>query len=1210
MQYKQIPLKDFIQAKNIQNPTQQELESFVPILSKLKDNFNNDKTEEPQKGILSDFLRESFFYTCAPRDNKIDLAILCDSKVKAFFEIKALKNTQEFPINQTSLDSKAFYESILYYLLESKKERNNNISFIFLCTAEKYFMIEAKEYEKCFGKDKAINELYENCIGKKGNNDTRSKFYESLKSYLLTLDKTLSYTYFTINDDPALLFQVFCKDMIFGLKPTLDANTLNKDFYKELLYLLGLKEAKENATLIQSDTQNSFIKLVLHHLSDFESAFSLIITWNNRILFLRLFESMLLSMKHIEAPFLTKEKIPNFQTLSILFFEVLAKNYDSRDKDLIKAFKDIPYLNSSLFDKQPLEGKCAISSLYNDLEIKVPSDSILKNQNEYKDRESLPLLEYLFAFLHAYDFKTTPSDIQKNINTTISNLINPAILGLVFEKLNGYKEGSFYTPSFITSYMCKESIRKIVIDKFNKVKQWEAKTILDLYNKINDIKEANVIMDSIRICDPSVGSGHFLVSALNECILLKYELGILCDENGTRLKDILLEIKNDEIVIYDSNNQLFLYTKPQHENIENHKIQKAIFYAKKQIIESCLFGVDINPNSCEITKLRLWIELLKNTFYTDLQKGHLETLPNIDINIKCGNSLLYYFDTTQSMSHNSNIKKRIEDYKKQVFLYKEGTNIDKQEIKNSIYKIKEAFKTFCLRDKYKQEFKKFQELCETYSKNYGDYLAKDDENLCLYIRPNGLFTTLIDDDFDKEIAKKEFLKVKNAYDSIFDLESKNPFEWRFEFPEILDEEGNFLGFDLVIGNPPYISAPTQMSNESLKEQRQKIIDSKHYETITQRWDLYIPFIELSLKYLCKENALFATIVPYPLTSQIYASKTREILTTQYNLFELADLQGTKVFENAVVTNCIPFVKKTAPQNQVAITKINENRDFYTDIIKSYDELIQDEKSQVWNTTKEQRETNRHKDFNVIGDFCYVSYGLRLNSDEKIAKGEFGKDDLISDSKDEIHCKEYIEAKDFEKYRAKRIRFLEWGTERCPTKISRKTFPEFYTFEKIFCNRLGDLYATLIKEGIYHNESLIAFGLWKNLKNVENKSITSSIKKFSKLDRKTMEKLSESMDLKYILGILNSKYANILLANLRGDDYHIYPEHIRNIPIPKIDSNNKETADKIIALVDEILKAKEKDSNADTKEQEKQIDNLVYSLYNLTDDEITLIESKE
>ena len=149
-----------------------------------------------------------------------------------------------------------------------------------------------------------------------------------------------------------------------------------------------------------------------------------------------------------------------------------------------------------------------------------------------------------------------------------------------------------------------------------------------------DVLKANEIINSLHICDPAVGSGHFLVSALNEMIAVKNDLKILQDRDGKRLKEYQVEVVNDELIVTDEEGELFEYNPS---NKESQRIQETLFHEKQTIIENCLFGVDINTNSVKICRLRLWIELLKNAYYKNATE--LETLPNIDINIKCGNEL-------------------------------------------------------------------------------------------------------------------------------------------------------------------------------------------------------------------------------------------------------------------------------------------------------------------------------------------------------------------------------------------------------------------------------------------------------------------------------------------------------------------------------------------------------------------------------------------
>jgi len=412
----------------------------------------------------------------------------------------------------------------------------------------------------------------------------------------------------------------------------------------------------------------------------------------------------------------------------------------------------------------------------------------------------------------------------------------------------------------------------------------------------------------------------------------------------------------------------------------------------------------------------------------------------------------------------------------------------------------------------------------------------------------------------------------------------------------------------VIGNPPYISAPTQIANSALNMQREKIIASKNYASLYQKWDLYIPFIELGTR-LNSKNGITAMIVPFPLTNQLYAKVLRKMLVTENNLFELVDLSGTKIFENATVSNCIPFIQKTEPKEKVWISNINDSLEIKKIFEKPFAELVQDEKTQVWNVTQEKRETNRHADMHILGDYCYISKGMVLNSHEDSTDEKFKKADLISETEDDIHCRKFLEGKDCGKYVANKIRYLEYNTERVPDKCSRPTFRELYTIPKLMFNRLGELQVFYDEKGDFTtSDAMFVCLTWTSLKTVQNKSIASSIKKFSTMTRPEMEKLSETVDLKYLLGIMNSKYASVLLTNLRGGDYHIYPEHIRNIPIP---TATPALQQEISTLVDKILAAKKASAGsatkADTTALEHKIDELVYKLYGLTEEEIAIVE---
>ena len=355
------------------------------------------------------------------------------------------------------------------------------------------------------------------------------------------------------------------------------------------------------------------------------------IIWINRILFLKLLESQLIKWNNSkDYAFLNKEKVGDFDRLEMLFFDILAKRPHERGH---KEFDYIPYLNSSLFEPHPFEQKLlTIAALQDDCDMPYYSKTVLKDTRGKRKEGEVNMLHYLFEFLDAYDFSSERSEA---LVSETKSFINASVLGLIFEKLNGYKDGSFYTPSFITMYMSKETITKAIKEKFNQIKGWKCETFDELDDKIEDKKEANAIIDSLTICDPAVGSGHFLVSSLNTVLEIKSQLRILFDSDGRRIKDYELSVENDELIVRDDEGEIFEYRRGSREGT---RIQKMLFGEKQKIIENSLFCVDINPNSAQITRLRLWIELLKNSYYD--KSCNLITMPNIDINIKVGNSLI------------------------------------------------------------------------------------------------------------------------------------------------------------------------------------------------------------------------------------------------------------------------------------------------------------------------------------------------------------------------------------------------------------------------------------------------------------------------------------------------------------------------------------------------------------------------------------------
>lgn len=1211
MKYNQISLEDFLGDFQSQiNPSQSQIKIFKEHLATLH-KTDPEESEEHHKNEINDFLKNTFAYKINTR-NKIDAAIYEDNRAQVIIEVKALKNKTEFPKTPDSLESKAFYESILYYLRELWTERNNNIKHIILCNLHSFYIIDAKEFHKCFANDKEIDKFFKNVDKKEGNDTTTDKFYEEIRQYLPNLDKEISYTCFELTNiqdqDIALIYAVLSPTFLLKRKSYIDANTLNQGFYDELLYILGLCEKTESGKIIivPSDTQNTFLHSITQNLGfdkekDFEEIFSLLTIWNNRILFLRLLESMLLSFGHIKKPFLDLETIADFKVFNQLFFDVLAREEDSRT-EIPRGLEDIPYLNSSLFEKTPLESENGKNKQIKSLDskpLKLYKTSILKQNSQYKDKDSLPLLEYLFAFLHSYDFTTTPKDIENHTKMNFDKLINSAVLGLVFEKLNGYKEGSFYTPSFITSYMCRQSITKVVIDKFNTIKKWDCKTLDELYNKIEDIGEANQIFHSITICDPAVGSGHFLVSALNELIYIKYKLGILCDTQGLKLKDITLELINDEMVIRDSNGDIYSYTIPAHQEIETHKIQKAMFYTKKNIIENCLFGVDINPNSCEITRLRLWIELLKYSYYKDIANKRLETLPNIDINIKAGNSLISNFpiDTKLTIGLTNeftrNLKTAIEEYKIQANLYKEALR-DKELITDKISSIKTMLKNHFI--KWDKRTQSLEKSVREFVGKYGDDIFKREQKVGDSIFALGI-RKIIDDSFfdEKGNPKSNAIKFQGGKDQeLNDLKPKNTpdeldkegqkllefirsdfnyleslrtsdsFEWRFEFPEVLDENGDFIGFDLVIGNPPYIDY--RRISDEIKEHLERKSYSYNFSKTTS---IFVYFIEIS-KFLISHGGNIIFINPISYISLHSGKGIRNFIDKNLTLISILDISDLKVFESASTYTCINYFR-----NKLQIEK---NKDFSILFGHATNKNLEGIKYKKIETRNIENlslylDPITEKIFNInckkLSNFCEIFCGLSVAG--------FRKD------VDNIKTKEnfpFLEASDILRYNYRQKNFLN----RVSFYYSKNRARIFKDQETIFMSRMTNTIRCCIPpKGFFGGKINVIYNF--------------------KIDRR------------FILGVLNSKLMNYFYTkkyfstHMQGGAFSFDTLSVGDLPIPKIEPKNQKIVDGIILLVDQILKLKKQDLEVDISTLENDIDILVYKLYNLTDEDIKLIEKE-
>ncbi len=1253
MDYKKLDLP------NINYPSKEQLEAFKTAFDAFLET-NPQENENHQNDAFNDLLKGVFKYKVKPI-KKIDSAILNENdKVEVIIEFKAIKNPNEF-IKKGDLNVKAFHESLFYYLIE-RKNGNNNLKHLILATIKELYIIDANEFE-VFNKDKEIENAFKNCHDRKGNDTRTEAFYDVCQKRLNELDRSLKYHHISLKkENLALIYQALSPNFLLKIPKYSDANTLNKDFYEELLYILGLEEQNEKGkTLIKpSRTQNSLsgaLKEKYNNLDD-EEVMALLIAWNNRILFLRLLESLLISFKHFEKPFLTTENFENFNALNTLFFEVLAKKNSERSKEIKedKILEKIPYLNSSLFDKTPLELKGHEIKFLDNKKLEIYKNSVLKKHEDYQKEKALPLLEYFFAFLHLYKFTTTPKDIKDNTDTSESRLINPSVLGLVFEKLNGYKEGSFYTPSFITSYMCKESITPIVLDKFNAIYQWDCKDIKALREKIDrdfsneKAKEYLNTLLTLRICDPAVGSGHFLVSALNEMVLIAYELGLIASLYRHELR-----LENDEIIIHHTQTgEIFNYKKPDSENDPHHHIQKELFELKKSIIENCLFGVDINPNSCEITKLRLWIELLKYSYYI-FEKGKntnaLETLPNIDINIKCANSLIFNFPLNskltigQTLEFSKNLKAEIKEYKNSVMLYKEGLG-EKNKILQNIAKLKSLIINYFIEQH--QAKKHLKESLKAFISEYGDGIfdigtafGMEMLKIARLKDNNYKFVPTLTKKQPSPIgveANRLLIKIKECYETLENLKNSKAFEWRFEFPEVLDDEGNFSGFDCIIGNPPYIR------QEHIKDLK-PLLAKQYQDFYNSTADIYTYFFALAY-HLLKEKGFSAFITSNKYARAKYGAKLREWLLKKTTIVSYMELNALKVFESAAVdTSIMSFIKQT-PSKESEF-KYYEPTPNDKDDLKSTPYLtmkqnaLSTESFIFANATLLDLRDKIESVGTPLKDWDIQIYrGILTGANEAFIIPTEKRDEILKNcddaQKDERGMSErertkelikpILRGKDIKRYSYEWAHLWVINTHNGYTSNLKSKIPpidiEKYPATKAHLDAHYDTIATRCDQGDtpYHLRNCAYLEDFEKEKIVYSEIVQEP--RFY-LDNGECELgffyaeatsfILTGEHLRYLLGMLHSKLITFAFktfyagGGLGESGYRYKKAFIERLPIPQITEKNQELARKITDGAKQILALKAKDPKANTQRLEKEIDALVYKLYHLTDEEIKIIE---
>ena len=757
------------------------------------------------------------------------------------------------------------------------------------------------------------------------------------------------------------------------------------------------------------------------------------------------------------------------------------------DKSLLNEWKDIPYLNGGLFERD--------------------------EEDEPESRFPADYFKRLFQFFSEYNFtidENDPNDAEVGVD--------PEMLGKIFENLleDNKDKGAFYTPKEIVRYMCQESLIAYLETNTSVAKDKIRQFVLSPEEGVADIPENKkpkllTALEEVKICDPAIGSGAFPMGLLNELLHCRE---VLSGEHYDRAE------------------------------------------IKKSIIQNNIYGVDIEKGAVDIARLRFWLSIV-------VDEKTPSPLPNLDYKIMQGNSLIesYKGMDLSRLTYDNKDKSHITEYS----IFDDDTN---------------------------QLQRRVTQLLTQY------YSCSDHEQKHRLQRDisHAISQQLELQNFDADILR-ELRTLDLAGNDQF-------FLWHTWFSDVFEKGG----FDIVIGNPPYRQI------KWLKEKN--IYKNSNFNTYDSTGDIYCLFYEIGIKLLSTNG--FLTYI----TSNKWLKSNYGILTRNYILKEsspkyIIDL-GAGVFENATVDTNILIAQKCKyilPTKVAMLTSDIHNLTFKDYLLKL---------NELWNISNvdklsikekiEQIET-RLSDFNVE-----LNYGVLTGANKTFILSKEKAQELINlDYKNQELIKPILRGKDLERYSAKFNNVYLLCThngvksENIPPIDIRNDYPTlipyFESFGDDFKNRgeQGDTYFNL-RNCAYIMKYLIPKIIYADIVQETGKFYLDEDGYYTN-DTAFM---IVGENLHYLTGILNSKaftffYKNFYCGSALGNKGLRYKrDFLLSVPIPLAD---QETESKIIELVNKVINTKKNNSKISTIEWENDIDNLVYYLYGLTEEEIRVVEGK-
>ena len=870
------------------------------------------------------------------------------------------------------------------------------------------------------------------------------------------------------------------------------------------------------------------------------------------------------------------------------------------DKEILRLFSTVPFLNGGLFEclDQPEDEKSK-KILYFDGFSRAERVKGLLRRAFVPNRLFFDETRGLLSIFKRYNFT-----VEENSPNDEEVALDPELLGKVFENLLGAYNpetqetvrkttGSFYTPREIANYMVDESLKQHLkthadVDDSKLAELFEGEPGTSPFSWEKSQRLAKILRN-VKVLDPACGSGAFPMGVLHRSV------------------DLLSKLEGFSDNLYD---------------------------LKLHLIENCIYGVDIQPIAVQISKLRFFISLVCEQEPDWSKKNFgIKSLPNLETKFVAANTLIGIgkkedeqadFDLEdEEIAH---LRKLLAEVRSKHFLSK--SSVEKQKLRKQDRDLREKIEKRIIAlastpnlEKIRDLEGQIAKLEKEKEKVKGEKWVKEAQGLLLegdeYAEPEKLVDVnkrrrdQIQRDIDRKIRENALEKGKKASKELigeaealanwdpYNQNKTSPFfdlQWMFGIRD---------GFDVVIGNPPYVRADEQ--SDWNQEQRRAILDSKQYETLWEKWDLFVAFIERGFKLL-KPKGVTTMIVSDAYCHAKYAQKSQEWFLKNSKILRLDFCSGIQIFE-ASVHNLIYFFQKDEGATNIP-KRINHSITF------GNVRILQTEYQKLLTYRAffpGEPENNKFKNpILTLDEICYVSVGMVIHADEKTAKGSFLTKELISKVKDKLHPKPFVEGKNLEKWVFPKHNYLEWGTKRAPGMFRRQTFPELYEHrEKIMLPMVGDIRAAIDTQQFLCNHGIFVCVPWHQLSGVTNRSI----KKYARYqyetpvradlpDRNKLENISKRFNILFLLGVMNSRVARSFLSANRRNNIQLYPDDWKKLPIPDVP---KEKQAPVVRLVEKILAIKKKDISADVSALERELDHLVYGLYGLSEEEIALVE---